>query len=380
MSSIVESVVARSAASLEIVDLTKRFGDFAAVNGVSFDVEPGSLVALLGPSGCGKTTILRMIVGIETPTSGKIGIDGRDVSHQRSSDRGVGLVFQDFAIFPHLTVRDNIGFALRMRGEGAEERDPIVEEMAGLLELTGVLNRKPRSLNPSELQRVSIGRTLVARPAVMLFDEPLSNVEAGLRTRMRAELRTLHKRLGQTAVYVTHDQIEAMALADQVAVMNGGRLVQFGTPRELYDRPADASVAGFIGSPPMNLVDAVVENGHARRGPLAVPIPTDVAPDGTEVRVGVRPEHVKLATDADGRPIAQGTVAAFEFMGSEATVTVVGDDWQLAVLVDGHERRGLSEGSTVPIVVDDEHVHWFARDGRRLDGKRQSTVAHGKVA
>ncbi|GAA4743173.1 sn-glycerol-3-phosphate ABC transporter ATP-binding protein UgpC [Nocardioides endophyticus] len=368
-----------SGATLELVGVTKAFGDFVAVQDVSFVVKPGSLVALLGPSGCGKTTMLRMIVGLETPSSGSVLFDARDVSALGPGERGAGLVFQDYAIFPHLTVSENLGFALKMRGDSPAEQQEVVKELAAALELTALLKKKPRSLNPSELQRVSIGRALAARPAIMLFDEPLSNVEAGMRTRMRAELRTLHKAFGQTAVYVTHDQTEAMALADRVAVMNRGRLVQFGAPRELYDRPADAFVAGFIGTPPMNLLDVEATEGRAYAGSLSVPIPQGLRRGDARWQLGFRPEHTRLSLAPDHNEVARGQVVAIEPMGAEVTVTVAGKGWQVAALLDEADRADLTEDASVSVVVDASHLHWFHPDGPR-DFAADTRAQEGAVA
>jgi len=363
-----DELLPERASSLELRNLTKSFGDLTAVDDVSLSIEPGELVALLGPSGCGKTTTLRMLVGIETPSSGTISIEGVEVNELPPARRGVGLVFQDFAIFPHLTVARNLGFAPKMAGVPGERCDAMVREMAAVLDLTDLLDRRPRTLNPSELQRVSIGRTLVARPQIVLFDEPLSNVEAGLRARMRGELRTLHRRFRQTAVYVTHDQIEAMALADRVAVMNAGRIAQVASPDEIYADPASAFVAGFIGSPPMNVLAVEVEGGEARVGSLSVRLPAGWDPGSDTLQLGVRPEHVVLSApgvETDGL-LGCGTVVTIEPQGSEAIATVAGTDWKLTAVLEGAHLRSVSTGDNVQVAAASDQLRWFASTGERL--------------
>jgi sn-glycerol 3-phosphate transport system ATP-binding protein len=271
--------------------LTRRFGDQAAVDGVDLDVAAGEFVVLLGPSGCGKSTTLRLIAGLEPADSGRIIIGGRDVTDTPPADRGIAMVFQSYALFPHLSVAENIVFGLRVRRLPRAERERRLKRAAELLGLQSVLHRKPAELSGGQRQRVALGRAIVAEAPVCLMDEPLSNLDAQLRQHMRSEIRELQQRLGMTMVYVTHDQTEAMTMADRVVLMRAGRIEQQGSPRELYERPASAFVAGFIGSPAMNLI---ARNG----GPT----------------LGVRPEHIRLCTPDNGWP---ARVLNHEYLGTE---------------------------------------------------------------
>jgi multiple sugar transport system ATP-binding protein len=249
-------------AEVSIRDVTKNYGTVQAMFGVSFDVADGEFVALVGPSGCGKSTLLRMIAGLEEITSGTVSIAGRVVNEVEPKQRDIAMVFQNYALYPHMTVRDNMGFSLRLRGGAKAEIHRAVTEAAEVLGLTPYLDRSPKQLSGGQRQRVAMGRAIVRNPAVFLFDEPLSNLDAALRVQMRAEIRGLHERLGSTSIFVTHDQVEAMTMADRIVVMRAGKLEQSGPPLELYDRPANAFVAGFIGSPAMNLWPGVADAGY----------------------------------------------------------------------------------------------------------------------
>jgi ABC-type sugar transport system ATPase subunit len=365
-----QSLSVDGSGGIEILHLTKRYGNTLAVDDFSLKVKPGSFVALLGPSGCGKTTTLRMLAGLESPTSGQILLDGMDVARVPAGRRPVGLVPQDYAVFPEMTLRKNLGFALRLRKSSAAEIDNAVAEVAQQLELTDVLDKFPSALNQSELQRAAIGRTLVSRPRFILFDEPLSNLEAGLRTRMRMELSRLHSQLGHTSIYVTHDQIEAMSLADTIALMNSGRLVQTGTPDDIYRRPADVFAAGFIGSPPINLLPAEVtyQEGKpaASSGELCVEFPADLTlPEDRRVTMGIRPENVKLnAPNASSECSVRGTVLVVEPLGSETVIELGGNGWSLTSVVDG--RVDVKVNDKILVSVATESVHWFAGQGLRL--------------
>ena len=236
-------------AQVSIRDVTKNYGTTKVMHGISFDVADGEFVALVGPSGCGKSTLLRMIAGLEDITSGSVSIAGRVVNAVEPKERDIAMVFQNYALYPHMTVRENMGFSLRLRGGSRAEIDRAVTEAAAVLGLTDYLDRAPKQLSGGQRQRVAMGRAIVRNPAVFLFDEPLSNLDAALRVQMRAEIRGLHERLGSTSIFVTHDQVEAMTMADRIVVMRAGRLEQAGPPLELYDQPVNVFVAGFIGSP-----------------------------------------------------------------------------------------------------------------------------------
>jgi multiple sugar transport system ATP-binding protein len=308
---------------IKIVNLRKQFGDFVAVEDSSFTVQEGEFLALLGPSGCGKTTTLRMIAGLELPTSGKIYLDGEDVTFNRASARDIAFVFQLFALYPHMNVRRNIGFPLLSQGVPKAEVRARVEETAKLLRIDHILDRSVSGLAGGDRQRVALGRAIIRRPKCFLMDEPLGTLDAEFREVMVHELRELHNRIHATTVYVTHDQHEAMAMADKIAVMNHGVIEQFGTPQEIYNRPASMYVADFIGSPPMNFMRF---HSGLKRGTrsifldgveVAVPeVGEDVAPG--EMALGVRPEHIRLS---DRSPI-RGAVYGSEYLGTNQVVAV----------------------------------------------------------
>jgi multiple sugar transport system ATP-binding protein len=293
-----------------------------AVDDLVLDVVDGELLVLLGPSGCGKTTALRMLAGLEWPDSGDIRIDGRSVVRLEPKDRDVALVFQSYALYPHMTVRDNMRYPLKVRKMTAGERDRRVEQAAATLNLTHLLGRKPAQLSGGEQQRVALGRAIVREPSVFLMDEPLSNLDAKLRTHTRTEIKALQRQLGITTVFVTHDQAEAMTLADRIAVFNAGRLQQIGTPDEVYDHPRNVFVAEFIGSPPMNLLPATWQDGRlVAAGGWRLPEPHLTAAPRGAVRVGLRPEAIVLAHEATEDTQA-ATVFLTEPLGSEVIVNV----------------------------------------------------------
>ncbi len=314
--------------------MRRMFGEQPAVDGVDLAVAAGETVALLGPSGCGKSTPLNMIVGLERPDAGDIRIDGRSVLDVPPGRRGVGLVFQDYAVFPRMTVRQNLGYGLRIRRQPRQEIARAVDEVADLLELRPVLDARPAALGGSQLQRVAIGRTLVTRPAILLLDEPLSNLEAGLRGAMRATLRRLQAETGQTIVYVTHDQVEALSLAHRIAVMHAGKIRQCAPTQEIYATPGHRFVGGFIGSPPMSFLDGHLSDDGARRQSdgieLMLPQP---GPAGRAVSMGVRPEDVVLHEGA-----AAATVTLVERRGADAVVTVQAGRARLRAAVPADTR------------------------------------------
>ena len=355
---------------LELVTLRKEYGngDVVAVDDINMRIEPGETVALLGPSGCGKSTTLNMIVGLETPTSGDIQIDGKSVVGVPAGKRNVGLVFQDYAVFTSMSVRENLAFGLKVRGRPKGEVDRAVAETAELLGLADKLKAQPRELGGSELQRVAIGRTLVTRPDILLLDEPLSNLEAEARLAMRKELRRLQSEVGLTIIYVTHDQVEALSLADRIAVMNYGRILQLEDSTRICERPAHTFVAGFLGSPPMNLLDGVLQGPDLnpcftrRELRLALPPAAGEIPHGA-CTMGVRPEDIRLAPAGQGQ--LEGTVELVELRGPEAELTVLAGGERLKVVVPAHQDYP-AVGGTTGLLLDAKDLAFFV-DGRRTD-------------
>ena len=344
-------------AEVELRSVTKSWGAAPAVDGVTFVVRQGSLSALLGPSGCGKSTTLRLVAGLETATSGAILIGGRDVTGLSPARRKVSMVFQSYALFPHLSVAENIVFGLKVRRVSAHERGVRLQRAADLLGLGGLLDRKPSQLSGGQQQRVALGRAIVAEAPVCLMDEPLSNLDAQLRVEMRREIRALQQRLGMTMLYVTHDQLEAMTMADQVLLMRQGRIEQDGSPAELYERPATIFTARFVGTPPMNVVPA------AALGPmwdgLARAAPAGHARD--VLAVGIRAEAARLGSTG-----VMAQVAAVEYLGADTLIdTRVGED-PFVVRLPG--RPTVGAGEKVSITWDAGATHWFDRaSGRRID-------------
>ena len=354
-------------------DVTKEFpGGTIAVDHLSLDIADGEFVILVGSSGCGKTTALRMIAGLEKPTSGTIRIGGQVVNEISPRDRDIAMVFQNYALYPHMTVFRNLAYPLRQRRLPKREINKRVLEVAELLSLEGLLKRRPAQLSGGQRQRVAMGRALVREPKVFLLDEPLSNLDAKLRVQMRAGLKRLHSRLGVTTVYVTHDQVEAMTLGDRIAVLSEGKLQQVGPPQDVYDRPANVFVAGFIGSPPMNLLRGTAREGRVAAGELVLNRPG--IPDG-EVVVGLRPEAMRPATD--GMPSLDFRVTVVEPLGDElivhgalaADLIAAGADMDeqlsatngagLEAVARLDPRQRPAEGSTIRLGVDASEVHVF---------------------
>ncbi len=348
--------------TVEIRDVRKSYGQLEVIHGVTVDISDGEFVALVGPSGCGKSTLLRMIAGLEEISGGEIAIGERVVNHVAPKDRDIAMVFQNYALYPHMNVRDNMGFALRQRRLPRAEINARVMDAARILGLEQLLERKPRQLSGGQRQRVAMGRAIVRQPTVFLFDEPLSNLDAKLRVQMRSELKELHQRLGVTTVYVTHDQIEAMTLADRVVVMNGGVVEQMGPPLDLYDRPQSLFVAAFIGSPPMNFFEGtlagaatlLLDDDHA----LQLPVPV---PGEGRVTLGVRPEHIHLADE--GWP---AVVSVIEPTGSETQITARIGEHLVRVLVRG--RTAARPGDTIRLAARPADLHVFdGASGRRRE-------------
>ncbi len=355
-------------ASIELINLSKTFGAAKAVDDLTLQVRDNEFVALLGPSGCGKSTTMNMIAGIEQPTAGEIRFDGRDISGLPANKRGIGFVFQNYAIFTHLSVRENLAFALRVRGLPSRDIDRKVAAIAELMRLSDKLDRPSAKLSVNEMQKLAIGRSAIAEPAIFLLDEPLSNVDAAFRAFMRTELKHLQHTLKQTMVYVTHDQIEAMSLADRIAVMNKGVLQQFGTPEEVYNAPANTFVANFMGSPSMNLIPATIGEerqlslsfGEAGSLPVASDSPLSerlLTARSSNVIFGVRPEDVELGHADDPRPGLRLPATFVEPIGPRTTVHLgLGGVAMKAVAA---KRFGATLGEMLKVVIPEGKSHLF---------------------
>ena len=329
-------------ADVRLEGITKTWGAAAAVEDVTFSAPAGHLVALLGPSGCGKSTTLRLIAGLETASAGTIRIAERDVTTLPPARRGVSMVFQSYALFPHLSVAENIMFGLRVRDVPRQERDARLKRAAGILGLEKLLDRKPSQLSGGQQQRVALGRAIVAETKVCLMDEPLSNLDAQLRVEMRREIRALQRRLGMTMLYVTHDQVEAMTMADQVVLMRNGRIEQDAAPAALYEKPATIFAARFVGTPPMNVLAATLVPDQ--------PLPSGLAREN--LAIGVRPEDARLAADG-----TSATVAAVEYLGADTLIDTRVTDQSFIVRLPG--RSDATIGESVRVTWDPAAAHWF---------------------
>jgi multiple sugar transport system ATP-binding protein len=337
--------------SISLKAVEKWFGDVQVIKGVDLDIQDGELIIFVGPSGCGKSTLLRMISGLEETSRGQILLDGEDVTHKVPSERELAMVFQSYALYPHPSVEENMGFALKTAGASKAEIDAKVGNAAELLKLNDYLDRRPKDLSGGQRQRVAIGRAIVRKPKGFLFDEPLSNLDASLRVDMRFEIARLHKTLASTMVYVTHDQVEAMTLADRIVVLKDGLIMQVGSPRELYEHPDNVFVAQFIGSPKMNLLPCGSGTGLEA-----------IAAEGA-IQLGVRPEHIEVVAAGSGH--CDGTVQVSEYLGADyfhyidcgtlglMTVRTAGSDDEI-------------EGQTVGLRFDTTRLHFFGQDGQRL--------------
>jgi sn-glycerol 3-phosphate transport system ATP-binding protein len=344
-------------AEIELKDVRKVYGGgVEAIKGVSLAIEDGEMIVLVGPSGCGKSTLLRMVAGLEGITSGDILISGKVINGLEPAERDIAMVFQNYALYPHMTVRQNLAYGLKNRNTPKDEIERRITEAAKALEIEPFLNRKPRQLSGGQRQRVAMGRAIVRKPAAFLFDEPLSNLDAKLRVQMRVEIRRLQRSLGTTSIYVTHDQMEAMTLADRLVVLNAGRIEQVGTPIELYEKPATTFVATFIGSPSMNLMEVRKENGWSSRTSL----PTEAA------TIGIRPEDISIATEnAAGEFRAEVQVAAVELVGAESYVHgSMADGHAIIFRVPG--RSDIRIGEKVMLAAEPSSFHLFDKTGTRL--------------
>jgi len=343
--------------------VTKRFGEVQVIHGVDLTIGHGEFCVFVGPSGCGKSTLLRMVAGLEETTSGAIRIGARDVTDADPSARGVAMVFQTYALYPHMTVAENMGFGLKMTGHPRAEVERKVADAARILKLEPLLARKPKALSGGQRQRVAIGRAIVRGPEVFLFDEPLSNLDAELRVEMRVEIARLHREIGATMIYVTHDQVEAMTLADKIVVLRAGRIEQVGRPLDLYNDPDNRFVAGFIGSPAMNFVAGVVEGpGSVLARGLAQKLATAVAlpAAGAEVTVGLRPQHLKLDRAGNSH-----RVELTEALGGVAYVHLTAPSGE-KMIVERHDQISIEPGTMVGLGFAAGHAMLFGKDGARL--------------
>ncbi|HEY8359942.1 MAG TPA: ABC transporter ATP-binding protein [Ramlibacter sp.] len=368
--------------SLELRGIVKEYGAFRAVKDVSFAVEPGEFIVMVGPSGCGKSTLLRSIAGLETISGGTISINGRDITTDEPSDRGVAMVFQNYALYPHMSVRDNMGFALKIAGRPRQEIDAAVRRAAEILRITEHLDKKPRQLSGGQKQRVAIGRAITRSPDIFLFDEPLSNLDAALRSQMRIELGRLHAELKATMVYVTHDQTEAMTMASRIVVLNAGIIEQIGSPLDLYNRPANRFVAGFLGSPRMNFFKGTVEGSRGKQleisleglegvGTIDFEPGNSPIDKGEPVLLGVRPESF---AEGAGPWTIDAKVAVVESLGRE---TMVYADAGVLRTYDSESQEGFlavhrssqlraSYGDPISFSIDPSSTYLFASDGRTI--------------
>ncbi|CAK7255838.1 MULTISPECIES: ABC transporter ATP-binding protein [unclassified Shinella] len=352
-------------AQVAVRNVVKKYGSLQVIHGVNIDIADGEFVVLVGPSGCGKSTLLRMIAGLERISGGEVDIGGRVVNDVLPKDRDIAMVFQNYALYPHKTVAENMGFPLKLKGRPKDEIAAKVKKAAEILALEKLLDRYPKQLSGGQRQRVAMGRAIVRDPQVFLFDEPLSNLDAKLRVTMRVEIKELHQRLKTTTVYVTHDQIEAMTMADKIVVMRDGHVEQIGAPLDLYDRPANTFVAGFIGSPAMNFVlgrlegrdgETVFVSDHG----TVLPVPAGTAPRPEPVVYGIRPEHIDLRPGG-----IAATISVLEPTGSETQIFArIGEDPLNAAVRD---RVASRPGETIPLSIDSQRVHLFDRQsGKRI--------------
>jgi len=348
---------------LELRGVRKSFGNFDVIHGVDLTIEDGEFTVFVGPSGCGKSTLLRLVAGLEEATSGEIRIGGKDVTHVEPADRGVAMVFQSYALYPHMTVKENMGFGLKMTKHPKAEVERKVREAANILKLEPYLDRKPKALSGGQRQRVAIGRAIVRGPEVFLFDEPLSNLDAELRVEMRVEIARLHKEIGATMIYVTHDQVEAMTLADKIVVLRDGRIEQIGAPLDLYEDPDNAFVAGFIGSPRMNFIEGVARGGKVvldTLGGVEIETAAELPAEGERVLVGMRPEHMEIVP---GKGLKLDIV---EHLGGVSYVYLLLPDGE-RIVAEARNVRDLHGVEEMAIRIDPARTYLFnKKTGGRL--------------
>ncbi|CTQ56450.1 Maltose/maltodextrin import ATP-binding protein MalK [Roseibium album] len=349
--------------AIQLNKVEKWFGDLQVIKGIDLDIRDGEFVIFVGPSGCGKSTLLRLISGLEEASRGAIDIDGKDVTGLPPSGRGLSMVFQSYALYPHMSVRENVGFGLKTAGDPKAEIDRKVNAAADVLKLDEYMDRRPKALSGGQRQRVAIGRAIVREPSAFLFDEPLSNLDAALRVEMRFEIARLHKSLGTTMIYVTHDQVEAMTLADKIVVLQAGRIEQVGSPRELYENPDNLFVAQFIGSPKMNVLPCGVEGDQfSLQGHGGGHYPhSEVA--GEPVKLGIRPEHMSVVGPEEGH--CTGTVEVAEYLGADTFLYVALEGLD-TVLVRINGSDTVEEGARVGIRFDEDRMHFFDADDQTV--------------
>lgn len=362
--------------AVSLSNVSKSFGTTEVLKGINLDVEDGEFVVFVGPSGCGKSTLLRIICGLEEVTGGTVAMAGEVVNDVSPADRGIAMVFQNYALYPHMSVADNMGYALRLAGVDPADIRSRVNAAAQVLRLDALLDRKPRELSGGQRQRVAIGRAIVRDPRLFLFDEPLSNLDAALRVDMRAEIAALKQRLGSTMIYVTHDQIEAMTLADKIVVMHAGHIEQVGSPLDLYRMPANRFVAGFLGSPRMNFIPATI---NARGQPATArcclfPVVVEAA-TGTQVSVGIRAEHITLC-QPDRAGALSGQARMIEHLGSDVFVHITVEDVPEAVILRVSGEQTIAIGDTLGFIPEPSSLHVFDSKGLRLG----STTGNGRQA
>ncbi len=354
-------------AGLSIEGARKSFGGTEVLKGVSIDVADGEFAVIVGPSGCGKSTLLRAVAGLEELTGGRIAIGGRDVTDLAPSQRGIAMVFQSYALYPHLSVRDNMAFGLKIAKAAKDDIARQVQRAAEILNIEPLLDRKPAALSGGQRQRVAIGRAIVRQPQIFLFDEPLSNLDADLRVRMRYEFANLHRQLGTTTLYVTHDQVEAMTLADRIIVLRDGRIEQVGRPRDLYERPANIFVAQFLGSPRMNILPATIaDDGRAAiDGGRRITLPAPAAPlaPGTPLSIGIRAEDIGIGAAPDALPF---TIGFIERLGGLATIHLHGSTGGDALACQLRDEGQFREGETVSAQFPPERLHLFDARGTAI--------------
>ena len=349
-------------ANLTLKDLQKSYGKTEVLHGINLEVKDGEFVVFVGPSGCGKSTTLRLIAGLEDASGGDIEIGGRVVNNLEPRDRDIAMVFQNYAIYPHMSVKKNIAFGLRTSKLSKPEKEVRISEVAGILDMVDLLDRKPNQLSGGQRQRVAIGRAMVRDPAVFLFDEPLSNLDAQLRTQMRLEIKKLHQRVGNTIVFVTHDQVEAMTMADRIVIMKGGHIQQVGTPEQVYRTPANIFVAQFIGAPSMNIWDGEIKGERVMLGDVALPLSIAHVKAGTPLKIGVRSDDLQLGS-AD--PILHGTVSLREPLGPETLLYLSSDLGEVIVRAPG--KNPPEVGDRIALGALAENIHLFdATSGEAL--------------
>ncbi|MES2435771.1 MAG: ABC transporter ATP-binding protein [Pseudomonadota bacterium] len=363
--------------------IDKHYAGHLALSDINLTIQPGEFIVMVGPSGCGKSTLLKTIAGLESISSGRMEIAGRDVTKADPGDRGIAMVFQSYALYPHMTVAENMGFGLRMAKRPQAEIDAAVARAAKILKLEDHLGKRPKSLSGGQRQRVAIGRAITRSPEVFLFDEPLSNLDASLRTQMRVEISSLHKELGATMIYVTHDQVEAMTMADRIVILNAGKIEQVGSPLDLYANPANQFVAGFLGAPRMNFVAATVQSATADNATVTAPglaaltLPAQGASAGDSVTVGLRPEHIRLAGGAASLP---ATVRLAEHLGRDTVIYADAGALRSTASEGGNGTFTVQLGHSLPINTGDAvtlgfdpvDAYLFAADGTRLSPPRKS--------